>query len=168
MKYAASFVGWSNTGKTTLMESLIRALKDRGYTVAALKQSHVPPGFDSRGKDSDRFFHSGAYKVAYLSPEEGFLRFRRRTAHEDITRYFHDCDILICEGYRIPGFPCFEVIGAGSFRGGLKCEPEDVAAYILSGQGDEEFTPYTDTVPAFSAQDPDKIICFMEEIWKKK
>ena len=35
-----SFVGKSNSGKTTLLEKVIRELKSKGYRVATIKHSH--------------------------------------------------------------------------------------------------------------------------------
>ena len=62
-----SFVGYSNSGKTTLIEQLVRELKKLGYRVATVK--HAPHGFDMDrpGKDSYRLKEAGSDVVVVSS-----------------------------------------------------------------------------------------------------
>jgi molybdopterin-guanine dinucleotide biosynthesis protein MobB len=64
------FAGHSGVGKTSLLVSLIGALRRRGYAVGALK--HSSHGFlaDRPGKDSYRLYESGAEAVALISLEQ--------------------------------------------------------------------------------------------------
>ncbi|MGC9311543.1 MAG: molybdopterin-guanine dinucleotide biosynthesis protein B [Sediminispirochaetaceae bacterium] len=167
MKYAASFIGWSNTGKTSLIEAIISSFIERGCRVSALKQSHVEPDFDTPSKDTDRFFRSGAAKVGYFSPGEGFLRFHETPAPEETAAYFEDCDVLLCEGFHYPGHPLFEVVGAYSAERGLKCDPASLSAYIFTGGEPADFHPPAE-LPVFDAGDPQTIINYLEDLWKKK
>ena len=61
-------VGRSNSGKTTLVTSLISELKRRGFKVAAVKHGHHSGEFDRTGKDSWRMADAGADAIGYLSP----------------------------------------------------------------------------------------------------
>ena len=60
-----SFVGRSNSGKTTLIERVIPELVRAGYKVATVK--HAGHGFDldTEGKDSWRHKQAGASSVGY-------------------------------------------------------------------------------------------------------
>ena len=167
MKYAASFIGWSNTGKTALIEALISSFIERGCRVSALKQSHVEPDFDTPSKDTDRFFRSGAQKVGYFSPGEGFLRFRSAPELEDIALYFQDCDVLLCEGFHYPGYPLFELVGGSSAEKGLKGSSASLSGYIFTGAETADFHPPGE-LPVLDAGDPETIINYLEELWKKK
>src|SRR6266852_1545693 len=62
-----SFVGRSNSGKTTLIERVIPELVRAGYKVATVK--HAGHGFDldTEGKDSWRHKRAGASSVMVLS-----------------------------------------------------------------------------------------------------
>src|SRR5205823_9789898 len=62
-----SFVGRSNSGKTTLIERVIPELVRAGYKVATVK--HAGHGFDldTEGKDSWRHRRAGASNVVVLS-----------------------------------------------------------------------------------------------------
>jgi molybdopterin-guanine dinucleotide biosynthesis protein B len=65
-----AFSGPSGVGKTTLLVSLIAALRARGITVAALKHSGHRHPFDVPGKDSARLRAAGAVAVAVSGPHE--------------------------------------------------------------------------------------------------
>ena len=70
--------GWKNSGKTTLVESLIPRLTRKGLAVAAVKHDSHGIDVDRPGKDSDRFFRAGADVVLQGPGEE----VRRRHASE--------------------------------------------------------------------------------------
>ncbi|MFM2345448.1 MAG: molybdopterin-guanine dinucleotide biosynthesis protein [Pseudomonadota bacterium] len=55
--------GASNSGKTTLAEKLIRALKARGCRVSVVKHAHKRFDIDRPGKDSFRHREAGAFEV---------------------------------------------------------------------------------------------------------
>jgi molybdopterin-guanine dinucleotide biosynthesis protein B len=107
-----SFVGRSNTGKTTVIERLIPILRERGLKVAVIK--HHPHDFeiDKPGKDTYRYKQAGAamailaspHKVAVVEDTETEL-----TLEEIITRYIHDVDLLIVEGFKREEIPKIEV-----------------------------------------------------------
>ncbi len=63
------FVGNSGSGKTSLLEQVVRELKRLGYRVAVVK--HAPHGFDIDpvGKDSWRFTQAGSDVVVLSSPQ---------------------------------------------------------------------------------------------------
>jgi len=107
-----SFVGRSNTGKTTVIERLIPILVGKGLKVAVIK--HHPHDFeiDIPGKDTYRYKQAGATmsilaspgKVAVVEDTETEL-----TLEEIITRYIHDVNLLIVEGFKREEIPKIEV-----------------------------------------------------------
>lgn len=60
-------VGWSNSGKTTLMIALLEFLTARGVRVSTLKHSHHAMDIDRPGKDSWRHRYAGAGEVLVAS-----------------------------------------------------------------------------------------------------
>lgn len=167
MKYAATFIGWSNTGKTGLITDLIGGFYSRGYRVSALKSSHVPADFDVPGKDTDRFFQSGAERVGYFSSTGGFLRFREKPSLENLEEFFGVCDILLVEGLRLPGHPCLEVVSDRNLREGYKCVSDEVTAYVATNSGSYDGRPAPDR-PVFPVSDTGDIMDFLEELWTKR
>lgn len=68
------FYGYSNSGKTTLIERLIRQLKYEGYNLAAVKVSDHDIQMDEPGKDSWRYAQAGAGTVVLAAQNEtGFM-----------------------------------------------------------------------------------------------
>ena len=57
------FAAWSGTGKTTVMERTIAALRRRGLRVAAVKHDGHDFEMDRPGKDSWRFAQAEACRV---------------------------------------------------------------------------------------------------------
>jgi formylmethanofuran dehydrogenase subunit E len=98
-----SFVGNSASGKTTLIEEVVRELKRRGYRVAVIK--HSPHGFemDIPGKDTWRFSQAGSDVVAISSPRKLALieQVDREVSLPEIeTIIGSKTDIVITEGYK--------------------------------------------------------------------
>jgi molybdopterin-guanine dinucleotide biosynthesis protein MobB len=106
-----SIVGRSNSGKTTLIEKLIPALRQRGYRIGTIKHTHHPIEADRTGKDSARHRSAGASTVILASP--GQIAMFKATASESLDpliRYFDDVDLLITEGYKRGTMPKIEVV----------------------------------------------------------
>ena len=79
-----SFIGRSSSGKTSLMEYLIRELNSRGFKVVAVKHIHKPTfDVDREGKDTWRLFNAGAETVIGASSERLYL-FSRTKVTVDI------------------------------------------------------------------------------------
>lgn len=107
--------GWHNSGKTILMEALIRTLKGGGLRVAAVK--HAPHGFeaDRPGTDSARLWEAGADAVAVVGPDELLVRERAPEADLDqaLARLPGDCDVILVEGFKGAKLPRVVVQSAG-------------------------------------------------------
>ena len=92
--------GYSNSGKTTLIEQLVPHLSARGLKVAVVKHSDHRIEVDCPGKDSDRFFRTGA-DVFVRSPNENFFRFHNE-AHSQLLSVLlsmsRQYDIVLVEG----------------------------------------------------------------------
>lgn len=114
------FVGASNSGKTTLIEKVIRILTIRGYQVATVKHTHKTFAIDTEGKDSWRHRAAGA-KTVILSSSAQFAVLsgtKEELTIEDILRRFvDDVDIMIVEGFKRDQYPKIEV-----HRGGVSKE----------------------------------------------
>lgn len=107
-----SIVGISKSGKTTLMEKLIRELKSRGYQVATIKHAMGDLVLDKQGKDSWRHIQAGSEATAVSSPRE-FVLMKPVTQElnlDEITRFFgEDYDIILTEGFKQGNAPKVEV-----------------------------------------------------------
>jgi molybdopterin-guanine dinucleotide biosynthesis protein B len=119
MKTVSFVAASSNSGKTTLIEKVVRILKDRGLRVAVIK--HASKGFDidRPGKDSWRFREAGADTVMLVGPDSVALlkKIERQPSPEELELWAGDVDIVIREGFKQEGSNRIEV-----FRGGVSGE----------------------------------------------
>lgn len=107
-----SIVGRAKSGKTTLMEKLIRELASRDYQVATIK--HTPEGmsFDEPDKDSWRHLQAGSEATIVSAPDKMVLvrPVTRETTLEEMARLLgEDYDIIIAEGFKYDDAPKIEV-----------------------------------------------------------
>lgn len=109
-----SFVGRSNSGKTTLIERVIPELVRAGYRVATVK--HAGHGFDldTEGKDSWRHKQAGASSVVVISRGSlaMFADVPEEMKVEEVRDRFLDSsyDLIIAEGWKSEGYPKIVVI----------------------------------------------------------
>ncbi|EEO26125.1 molybdopterin-guanine dinucleotide biosynthesis protein B [Helicobacter winghamensis] len=99
---AIAFTGNSNSGKTTLIEKLALYLRENApyKRIAIIK--HDPKDkaqLDTQGKDSARFFESGA-DVVILGNTQTTLRFHKALSIESIKTQFSSYDYLFVEGLK--------------------------------------------------------------------
>ncbi len=66
-KKMISFIGFSKSGKTTVISELVRYLVGKGYRVGVIKHTNKNFEMDQEGKDSWRIYRAGA-DVVVLSP----------------------------------------------------------------------------------------------------
>ena len=107
-----SIVGKSKSGKTTLIEKLIRELKSRGYRVATIKHSPQESDFDEPGKDSWRHIQAGSEATAASAPDKIVLIkpvIHEATLDEVVNLIGEDFDIILAEGFKQGNTPKIEV-----------------------------------------------------------
>lgn len=92
--------GFKNSGKTAVVTSIIRELRRRGKTVAAIKQvAHADFTIDTPGCDTYMFTKAGARSVGVVSEKETSIIYKKKKALMDMIPYFH-ADYLVLEGFR--------------------------------------------------------------------
>lgn len=103
MSSIVSFIGWHDSGKTTLAKEVVSELKKLGYKVAVIKSSNdTGIQFDSPGTDTFKHKEAGADSVMLVAPDQMVLQAKnlglslRTLAH----RYFPDVDIVVGEGFK--------------------------------------------------------------------
>lgn len=112
-KVVACFFGWSNTGKTTFIEGVIRALNARDIPCAALKVTKHPGSFLLPGKDSTRFFEAGAETALVGGPETVLtLRSPGTLDRAFLDRLFPEARVVLVEGGEVEG--ALRVLAAGT------------------------------------------------------
>jgi molybdopterin-guanine dinucleotide biosynthesis protein MobB len=98
--------GWSGSGKTTLIEQIVPGLLAGGLKVAILKHDAHGLDVDRPGKDSDRFFNTGADVLAH-GPDQTFFRAHQTGAQlsDLVTPLAAKYDLVIVEGHKRSNIP---------------------------------------------------------------
>ncbi len=113
MVSVVSFVGWHNSGKTTLITQVVAWLKEYGYRVAVIKSTKERGiAFDAPGTDTARHRQAGADMVLLVAPDQMVLTSGRtdKSLVELARCYCADVDIVIGEGFKgAAGVPKIEV-----------------------------------------------------------
>jgi len=107
-----SIVGKSSSGKTTLLEKLIKELKSRGYRVATVKHAPRESSFDEPGKDSWRHVRAGS-EAAVISSSDKLVLIKPLGGEAGFEQIAHllgeDYDIILAEGFSQGDTPKIEV-----------------------------------------------------------
>jgi molybdopterin-guanine dinucleotide biosynthesis protein B len=112
MAAIVSFVGKSNSGKTTLIEKVIVELTSKKYKVATIKHTAEEATLDTPGKDTWRHLHAGSKATAIGSDKRIVLikPVKRKSTVEEMARLLgEDYDIIITEGFKQGPYPKIEV-----------------------------------------------------------
>ncbi len=100
MEYkAVAFTGVSGSGKTTLIEKIAKRLASEKSLAIVKHDPKNKAEFDREGKDSSRFFKTGA-NVAVVSPNKTTLLSHRTHSIEEITELFNEFDLMMVEGLK--------------------------------------------------------------------
>jgi molybdopterin-guanine dinucleotide biosynthesis protein B len=155
-----SLVGKSDSGKTTLLEKVVRELKSRGYVVGTIKHDAHSFEIDHEGKDSWRHKNAGAHMTIISSPAK--LALVMDTDHDHSLselrdRFVEDMDIIITEGYKKEIHPRIEVFRKERSRD-LLCK-DDPGLVAIAGDPDDPPAG----IPLFDINDYRGICDFIEE-----
>ena len=130
MPLVVCIVGRSKSGRTTLLEKMVREMKQRGYRVGTVKH-HSHPGFelDRPGKDTWRHAEAGSDHVVIAAPDKvaSIRRVDREPTLDEITATMTDVDVVLTEGYLRSGQYRIEVVRAERSREPI-CQPEELLA----------------------------------------
>ncbi len=95
--------GYQDSGKTTMVEALVRALTKEGYRVASVKHSSRKDGVDAEGKDTWRHWKAGSDPVVFMSESETSTIKHSRIPVDDVLRtiaaQYHP-DVIVVEGFK--------------------------------------------------------------------
>lgn len=147
----------SNSGKTTLLEKIIREGKCRGWKIATLK--HDVHGFemDQPGKDTWRHAQAGADVVAISSPRKIAVleTVTEDQPLDDVLSRIQGVDVVFTEGYKHGNKPKIEVFRSAVHRE-LFSKPEELLAIASD-------VVFDNGIPCFDLDDAQGICDLIED-----
>lgn len=127
--------GWKNSGKTTLVSSLVAEITARGFCVSTVKHAHHNFDIDQKGRDSYAHREAGAHEVALVSGRRWALMHELRGDQEpnldEVLMKLSPCDLVIVEGYKREAHPKIEARRVGS-KSDLPLSPEDPSIVAIA------------------------------------
>jgi len=148
-----SFVAFSGTGKTTLLEKIVAELKFRKLQVAVIKHDAHEFDIDHEGKDSFRFTKAGADVTVVVSATKAAVMENRPVSIESIIDKITDVDIILTEGYKHGRWPKIAV--SRSATGNSFALPTEDCIALVSD------IPAQTDVPCFALDDVSGIVDFL-------
>ncbi|XCN72278.1 MAG: molybdopterin-guanine dinucleotide biosynthesis protein B [Candidatus Electrothrix aestuarii] len=152
-----TFIGWHDSGKTTLAAQVVRLLKERGYTVAVIKSTKdtgVLPNQD--GTDTGAYSQAGADAVTLVAPDQLVMMAPQpeKNLPALARRFFADMDLVIGEGFK----EADKVGKIEVFRGEGTRLTEQVSGVLAVATDQDLADPLV-----FALNQPEKIADFLEK-----
>ncbi|HZA96581.1 MAG TPA: molybdopterin-guanine dinucleotide biosynthesis protein B [Burkholderiaceae bacterium] len=158
---AIGFIGYSNSGKTTLIEKLIPIFCRRGLAVSAVKNAHHGFDMDRPGKDSFRYRDAGALQVLIATGSRWALLTetpQRAATLDELLGGLAPCDLVIVEGFKSEGnIPRIEVRRTANVDPPIFPHDSNVVALAT----DHRMQTH---LPVLDLNDPDKIAAFITQL----
>ncbi len=152
-------VGWSGSGKTSLMTQLIPVLISRGLRVSTAKHAHHEFDLDTEGKDSYLHRESGATEVVIASRQRWVLLHELRSEPEptldQLIEHMAPVDLLLVEGMKQHPHDKIEVYRGGRETQLIAEQQSDVVAIATDQKLDSV------AVPTLDLNDPPSIADFI-------
>lgn len=153
--------GYSNSGKTTLIEQLIPRAVARGLRVSLIKHAHHEFDIDQPGKDSWRHRKAGAAEVLIVSGRRWALMHELRGADEpgldELIAKLAPCDLVFVEGYKSSPIPRLEVWRAANGKPRLPADDTHVVALVT----DSPDAAHESRLPLLDLDDPDAVLAWI-------
>lgn len=99
MPKIVAVVGGKHSGKTTIIENLIKELKQRKYHVGAIKEMIRIPTLDTPATETDRYTKAGAEAVVAVPRQETVIFVQKRLTLKEILPYIKGLDYVFLEGF---------------------------------------------------------------------
>ena len=135
MRKIIGIAGWSGSGKTTVVESLINIFNTKyNFTVCALKHAHENFKIDQEGKDSYRFSKAGAKQVIISSKKQWALINNLNNKERDLNYLLsktENTNIVLVEGWKYSKLKKIEIYRENLGRDFLHIKDKNIVAIAL-------------------------------------
>lgn len=105
MATVLQIIGFKNSGKTTLLNALIKASRKENYTVSAIKHDAHDFSIDHPGTDSNSFQENGAEAVVIANSRQYAVIEKAGLDLKAAIQKLPKSDIILVEGYKQGPFP---------------------------------------------------------------
>lgn len=156
-------VGYSGTGKTTLLKALIPLLSQCGLRVGLIKHSHHNVDVDSPGKDSYELRHRGAGQTMVVCDQRWALMTETPASPpslNELAQRFTAVDVILVEGFKQEPIPKIALYRAAVGKPLANL----IDAHVLALACDSASLPMATTLtnlPIWDLNQPDALATFI-------
>ncbi len=147
-KAVLGIVGWSGSGKTSLVRRLLHELVGRGISVSTIKHAHAGFDIDTPGKDSHVHREAGACEVVVSSVNRFALIHENRGQPEPridgLLARMTPVDLVLIEGFKSEPHDKLEVHRPAVGKPALYPRDPDVVALATDAGADDAHIPVLD------------------------
>lgn len=124
-----SFIGYSDSGKTTIVAKMVAIFKERGFRIAAIKHAAHGYDMDVPGKDSWQHYRAGADQVVLAGADSISLHRRCLVPPDlmDAIGFIQEVDFILVEGFKNEPGPKIEIMRQEKFSERIATAPELIA-----------------------------------------
>ncbi len=141
-------VGYKDTGKTGVVESLVRFLNGKGFAVGTVKHIDHDSSLQPLETDSKRHLDAGADTVVVVGENiVEILKSGGSDLEATVAAYLSACDFVIVEGFKKEAIPKVAVISDDTTILG---EAKNVIAVVSAGEK-------PDNIPGFGLDEIEKL-----------
>lgn len=159
--------GVKNSGKTTLICSLLEIFSAMGLKVAVIKHDGHDFEADVPGTDTYKQFHAGAYGTAVVSSEKYMIVKRQKEVSEEtLMEYFPEADLILLEGFKHSPYPKIEVVRRGNSAKSV-CGGYHLLA-IATDLPPEKVERDHEEIPLLPLDEPEKVAEFIRKYMAEK
>jgi len=131
-------VGWSGSGKTSLLVQVLPLITARGFRVSTMKHAHHRFDVDKPGKDSFRHREAGASEVLVVTSSRWVLMHESREEPEPsiecLIERMTPVDLLLIEGFKTHHHPKLEIHRESEGKPLLCHDDPEIVAVASDGQ----------------------------------
>lgn len=140
--------GRKDTGKTTLLEGLVKTLSSAGIRTAVIKHDGHDFDADVPGTDSRRMKEAGACgTVVYSGTKFSMVKDAAGLEAGDFFSCFPEADLILLEGQKNSGYLKLETVRQEISTVPV-CRPDTVLAYVSDGEVDQSGRSGTGGAPS--------------------
>ena len=156
-KAVLGIVGWSGSGKTSLVRRLLHEFVRRGISVSTIKHAHAGFDIDTPGKDSHVHREAGACEVVVSSVNRFALIHENRDEPEPridgLLARMAPVDLVLIEGFKSEPHEKLEVHRPAVGKPALYPSDPDVVALATDARADDAHIPVLDLNDAAAIAD---------------
>ena len=167
--------GIKNSGKTTLITSLLPELGKRGLKAAVIKHDGHEFEADIPGTDTWKFGEAGACgTIVFSGTKYMMVKYQPAPDVDELIRSFPEADVVLLEGFKYSEYPKLEIVRRGNSSKPV-CDPEflrgivtDFSREELEAENDGQLTGKFTGIPFFDLNETESLAEWICQLWKKQ